>query len=96
MASANTVGNRKRYRGRVRAELQSIKRHLDNLVRDSKQARTRCMLVPAIQAGGVYPSGLLDANVEGVFSSTSSLIALLLSRKMSAGPTCLSAGAFGP
>lgn len=96
MAATNTLENRKRYRGRVRADLQTVKRHLDALVRNSKQARVGCSIVKAIDAGGVYPGALLDGAVEGVFSTVSSIIDSLLKAKRSAGPTCLSAGVFAP
>lgn len=96
MAAKDTVNLRKRYRGRVRADLVTVKRHLEALVRNSKQARVGCSLVAAIDAGGVYPGALLDGAVEGTFTTVANIIGTLLKQKRSAGPTCLSAGVFAP
>ncbi len=53
------VTQRRRYRGRTRATMQSALRHLQNLVSQSDKAAGSCQLVPPLQRRNVLPAGLL-------------------------------------
>jgi len=86
---ASIPGNRHRYRGRVRSNIRSAIRHLQNILGQSQVAAAKCGALPmGVVPSTVTPPTLVTDATAGALTTAVFILNLMLTQKMSDGPTC--------